>query len=126
MFTTVSTVSPVSQADVGLLFWRFSGGGGFSYDQLEASCCQVCFSAASSSPWMIEVVHMVSVTIWYTMIQPIFIIFSSIFILFSCLTIFTQAALKEERNAAAEHLLLRGLPAMLSVSLGFITFLRST
>lgn len=44
------------QADVGLLFWRFSGSGGFSYEQLEA-------------------------------------------------------ALKEERSAAAEHLLLRGLPA---------------
>lgn len=44
------------QADVGLLFWRFSGSGGFSYEQLEA-------------------------------------------------------ALKEERSAASEHLLLRGLPA---------------
>ena len=78
MFTTVSTVS-VSQADVGLLFWRFSGGGGFSYDQLEAACCQG-LSAASSSPWMIIVeVHMVSVAIWYNMIQPI----SSIFIVFS-------------------------------------------
>ena len=44
------------EADVGLLFWRFSGSGGFSYEQLEA-------------------------------------------------------ALKEERSAAAEHLLLRGLPA---------------
>ena len=75
MLATVSTASPVSQADVGLLFWRFSGGGGFSYDQLEASCCQVCFSAASSSPWMIEVVHMVSVAIWYIMIQLIFINF---------------------------------------------------
>jgi hypothetical protein len=35
----------VSQADVGLLFWRFSGAGGFSYRQLEAPCYQVCFSA---------------------------------------------------------------------------------
>ena len=43
------------QADIGLLFWRFSGGGGFSYQQL-------------------------------------------------------QDALKEERAAAAEHLLLRAMP----------------
>ena len=45
MLATVSTASPVSQADVGLLFWRFSGAGGFSYRQLEAPCYQVCFSA---------------------------------------------------------------------------------
>ena len=44
-FTRVSTSSPVPQADVGLLFWRFSGAGGFSYRQLEARCYQVCFSA---------------------------------------------------------------------------------
>ena len=50
VLTRVSTVSPVSQADVGLLFWRFSGGGGFAYDQLEAPRgSDVCFNAASSS-----------------------------------------------------------------------------
>ncbi|CAE7505407.1 DAGLA [Symbiodinium microadriaticum] len=45
----------LAEADVGLLFWRFSGDGGFSYDQL-------------------------------------------------------QAELRAEQSAAAEHLLLRGMP----------------
>ncbi|CAK8998444.1 unnamed protein product [Durusdinium trenchii] len=54
----------LAEADVGLIFWRFSGSGGFSYEQL-------------------------------------------------------QAALKEEQNAAAEHLLLRGMPELISKAAEF-------
>eukprot|EP00435_Cladocopium_sp_Y103_P049794 s1314_g15.t1 len=64
--SVLSSLCPgmLAEADVGLLFWRFSGGGGFAYDQL-------------------------------------------------------QAALKEERNAAAEHLLLRGLPVLIDKTAEF-------
>ena len=61
---------------MGLLFWRFSGSGGFSYEQLEVLT-------------VLAVLRVVR----HLLVPDL------------------KAALKEERSAASEHLLLRSLPA---------------